>query len=155
MIPPEGCGSLLSFCSTCPGLYHSVNHFSVVRSLIHSSQWLLQSRPLLMYPQHKPGSVKFSSTVMSDYLRPHGLQHARASLSITISQSLHKLICQLSWWCHPTVSFSAIPFFSNLQSFPASGSFPMSQQLFTSDGQSIGVSASTSVLQWIARTELL
>ena len=53
--------------------------------------------------------------------------------------------CPLGWWCHPTISFSVVPFSSRLQSFPASGSFRMSQ-FFTSGGQSIGVSASTSVL---------
>ena len=68
----------------------------------------------------------------------------QASLSITNSQSLLKLmpLCQ---WCHPTISSSVVPFFSHLQSFPASGSFQMSQ-LFTSGGQSTGVSVLTSVL---------
>ena len=69
----------------------------------------------------------------------------QASLSITNSQSLLKLICPSSWWCHPTLSSSVIPFSSCLQSFPASRYFPMSQ-FFTSGGQSTGVSASTSVL---------
>ena len=59
-------------------------------------------------------------------------------------------LCPLSQWCHPTISFSVIPFSSCLKSFPASGSFPMSQ-LFTSGGQSIGVSASASVFQRIFR----
>ena len=67
----------------------------------------------------------------------------QASLSITNSQSLLRLM-SLSQWCHPTISSSVIPFSSCLQSFPASGCFPMS--LFSSRGQSIGVSASTSVL---------
>ena len=67
-----------------------------------------------------------------------------ASLSITSSQSPPNP-CPLSWWCHPTISSSVIPFSSCLQSFPASGSFPM-RQLFASGGQSTGVSASTSVL---------
>ena len=67
----------------------------------------------------------------------------QASLSITNSQSLHKLM-SLSLWCHPTISSSVVPFFSHLQSFPESGSFPMSQ-FFASSGQNIGVSASTSV----------
>ena len=70
----------------------------------------------------------------------------QASLSFIISQSLLKpLSCPLSWWCHPTISSSVIPFSSHLQSFPALGCFQMSQ-FFTSGGQSIGVSASTSVL---------
>ena len=69
----------------------------------------------------------------------------QASLSITNSWSLYSNSCPLSRWCHPTISSSVIPFSSWLQSFPASGSFPMSQ-LFTSGGQSIGISPSTSVL---------
>ena len=78
---------------------------------------------------------------MSDYLQPHGHQ---ASLSITSSRSLLKLM-SISGWCHLTISSSVIPFSFLLQSFPASGSFPMSQ-FFTSGVQSIGVSASASVL---------
>ena len=68
----------------------------------------------------------------------------QAYLSIINSWSLLNS-CSLSWWCHPTISSSVVPFSSLLQSFPASGSFPMSQ-FFTSSGQSIGVSASASVL---------
>ena len=68
----------------------------------------------------------------------------QASLSIINSQSLPNS-CPLSWWCYPTISSSVIPFSSCFQSFPASGSFPMSQ-LLASGGQSIGASASTSVL---------
>ena len=68
----------------------------------------------------------------------------QASLSITNSRS-YSDSWPLSWWCHPTISSSVVPFSSHLQSFPASESFQMSQ-LFTSGGQSIGVSASTSVL---------
>ena len=68
----------------------------------------------------------------------------QASLSITSSQSLFKL-CPLSCWCHPTISTSVVPFSSCPQSFPESGSSPMSH-LFASGGRSIGVSASTSVL---------
>ena len=89
-------------------------------------------------------SVQFSSSVMSDFLRPHGLQHAKASMSIT-SSGVYPNSCPLSWWCHPTISSSIIPFSSRSQSFPASRSLPMSQ-VFASGGQSIGVSASTSVL---------
>ena len=68
----------------------------------------------------------------------------QASLSITNSQSLLKLT-SMSWWCHPTILLSVVSFSSSLQSFPASGSFQMSQ-LFASDGQRIGVAASASVL---------
>ena len=68
----------------------------------------------------------------------------QASLSITNSRSLLKL-CPLSRWCHPTILSSVVPFSSHVQSFPVSGSFPMSQ-FFTSGGQNIGVSISASVL---------
>ena len=68
----------------------------------------------------------------------------KASLFFTISWNLLNS-CPLSWWCHPTISFSVIPFFSCLQSFPVSGSFQMSQS-FTSGGQSIRASTSASVL---------
>ena len=81
---------------------------------------------------------------MSDSLRPHGLQHARL-----LCPSLSARVCSdsgpLSWWCHPTIWSSVTPFSSCLQSFPASGSFPMSW-LFTSGSQSIGALASASVL---------
>ena len=81
---------------------------------------------------------------MSDSLWPHGLQHARPPCPSS-TPSVYSNSCPLSWWCHPTISSSVIPFSSRLQSFPASGSFQMSQ-LFASGGQSIGVSASASVL---------
>ena len=81
---------------------------------------------------------------MSNSLRPHGLQHARLPYPSPTPRA-YSNSCPLSWWCHPTISSSVVPFSSHLQSFPASGSFPMSQ-LFTSGGQSIGVSASTSAL---------
>ena len=88
-------------------------------------------------------SIQFSS-VVSDSLWPHGPQHARLPCpSPTLGTCSNS--CPLSWWCHPTISSSAIPFSSCLQSFSASGSFPVSQ-FFISDGQSIGVLASTSVL---------
>ena len=77
-------------------------------------------------------------------LRPHGPQHSRPSCPSPTS-GVYSNLCPLSWWCHPTISSSAIPFFSHLQSFPASGSFPVSH-FFASGGQSSGVSASASVL---------
>jgi len=88
--------------------------------------------------------VQFSHSVMSDSLQPHQIAACQASLSITNSGSLLKLM-SMSQWCHPTISSSVIPFSSYLQSFPASGSFQMSQ-FFTSGGQSFGVSPSASVL---------
>ena len=90
-------------------------------------------------------SVQFSCSVMSNsLLRPHGLQHARPPCP-SPTPGVYSNSCPLSWWCHPTISSSVVPFSSHLQSFPTSGSFQMSQ-LFTTGGQNIGVSASTSVL---------
>ena len=80
---------------------------------------------------------------MSESLQPHGLQHVRLPCPPP-SPGDHSNSCPLSQWCHPSISASVVPFSSCLQSFPASGSFPMSQ-FFTSCGQSIGVSASTSI----------
>ena len=81
---------------------------------------------------------------MSDSLWPHELQHARPSCP-SPTPRVHPNPCLLSWWCYPTISPSVVPFASCLQSFQASGSFQMSQ-LFASGGESIGVSASKSVL---------
>ena len=91
----------------------------------------------------KSDSVQFSRSVMSDSLRPHEPQHARPPYP-SPTPGVYPNPCPLSQWCHPTI-LSVIPFSSCPQSFPASGSLQMSQ-LFTSGGQSIGVSASTSVL---------
>ena len=84
-------------------------------------------------------SVQFSCPVMSDSLRPHRLQYPRLLYPSPIPGACSNS-CPSSWWCHPIISSSVIPF-SWLQSFPASGSFLMSQ-FFTSGGQSIGASAS-------------
>ena len=81
----------------------------------------------------------FTSSVVPDSLWPHGLQHARLPCP-SPSPGTFSSSCPLSQWCHPTISFSAVPF-SCLLSFPASGSFPMSQR-FASGGQSIRASAS-------------
>ena len=89
-------------------------------------------------------SVQFSHSVVSNSLRPHGLQHARPPCP-SPTPGAHSNSCPLSRWCHSTISSSVVPFSFCLQSFPASGSFPMSQ-FFTSGGQSVGVSASASVL---------
>ena len=89
-------------------------------------------------------SVQFSCSVVSDSLRPHRLQHTRPPCP-SPTPGVYSNSCPLSQWCHPTVSSSVILFSSCPQSFPASGSFQMSQFL-TSGGQSIGVSASVSVL---------
>ena len=89
-------------------------------------------------------SDQFSCWVVSDSLRPHGLQHARPPCP-TPTPRVYSNSCPSSWWYHATISSSVVPFYSCLQSFPASGSFQMSQ-FFASGGQSIGVSTSTSVL---------
>ena len=89
-------------------------------------------------------SVQFSRSVVSDSLWAHELQHARPSCP-SPTPGVHPNSCPSSQWCHPTLSSSVIPFSSCPQSFPASASFPVSQFL-ESDGQSIGVSASTSIL---------
>ena len=81
---------------------------------------------------------------MSDSLRPHGLRYTRLRCP-SPTPGTYSNSCPLSWWCHPTISSSVIRFSSRLQLFPASGSFQMSQ-FFASGGQSIGVSASASVL---------
>ena len=98
------------------------------QSLYPSSQRVWECEQLL-----------FSHSIMSESVTQWTVAH-RTFLSFTISNS-----CPLSWWCHPTLSSSVGPFSSSLQSFPASGSFLMSQ-FFTSGGQSIGASASASVL---------
>ena len=87
---------------------------------------------------------QFSHSVVSDYLQPHGLQHTRPPCPSPTPRD-YSNSCPLSWWYHPTISSSVIPFSSCPQSFPASESFPISQ-ISTSGGQSIGASASTSVL---------
>ena len=88
-------------------------------------------------------SVQFSHSVVSDSLPPYALQHTRLPCSPTHRACSNS--CPSSRWCHPTISPSVVPFSSRLQSLPASGSFPMSH-FFPSGGQSIGASASASVL---------
>ena len=90
-------------------------------------------------------SVQFSCSVMSNSLWPHRLQHTRLPCPSSPSPRDYSKSCPLSQWCHPAISSSVIPFSSWPQSLPASGSFPISQ-LFAWGGQSIGVSASASVL---------
>ena len=82
--------------------------------------------------------------VVSDPLQSHGLKHARLTC-LSPTPGVYSNSCPLRWWCHPTISSSVKPFSSCLQSFPASGSFQMSQ-FFASGGQSVGVSASASIL---------
>ena len=89
-------------------------------------------------------SVQSNHSVVSNSWWPHGPQHTMPPCP-SPTPGVYPKSCPSSWWCHPTISSSVVPFSSCLQSFPASGSFPMSQ-LFTWGGQSIGVSAPASVL---------
>ena len=90
---------------------------------------------MVLGPYLENHSVQFSCSVVSDSLWPHGLQHARPPCP-SPAPGVYSNSCPSSRWCHPTISSSVIPF-SCLQSFPASGSFPMSQ-FFASCGQSVG-----------------
>ena len=110
-------------------MYHSLSNIPLVKGR-HWSNFLF--------------SVQFSCSVMSNSLWPHEPQHARPPYS-SPTPGVYPNPCPLSRWCHPTISSSVVPFSSCLQSFPASGSFQMSQ-LFAWGGQSTGVSASRSVL---------
>ena len=103
-----------------------------VLQILKSSDWKAQ------------GSVQFSVSVVSDSLRPHGLQHTRPPCPSPIP-GLYSNPCPLSSWYHPTISSSVVPFSSSLQSFPALGSFQMNQ-FFVSGDQSTGDSTSASVL---------
>ena len=92
----------------------------------------------------KPSSVQFSCSVVSNSLQPHGIQQASLPCS-SPTPGAYSNSCPLNRLCHPTVSSSVVPFSYRLQSFPASGSFQISQ-FFTSDGQNIGISTSASFL---------
>ena len=98
-------------------------------------------------------SVQFSHSVVSDSLQPHGLQHARPPCP-SPTPGAYSNPCPLCWWCHPTISSSVVPFSSRLQSFPASGSFHMSQS-FTSGGQVLEFQLQRQSFQWIFRTDFL
>ena len=97
-----------------------------------------------IWKQPKCPSIQFSHSVMSDFLRSHGLKQARLPCP-SPTLGAYSDSSPLSQWCHPNISSSVVPFSSCLQSFPASRSFQMSQ-LFKSGSQSIGVSASASAL---------
>ena len=125
------CFSMFHFLSFCSQVTLCSNFLSV-SVLFHLAQCILWH-----------SVSQFSCSVMSDSLQPHGLQHGRPPCPSPTAR-VYSNSCPLSRWCHPTISSSVVPF-SGLQSFPASGSIPMSQ-FFVSDGQSIEVSASASVL---------
>ena len=96
------------------------------------------------YPREMKTSVQFSGSVVSYSLWHHGLQHTRHPCPSPTPGACSNS-CPSSWWCHPAILLSVVPLSSCLQSFPASGSFPVSQ-FFALGGQSIGASASASVL---------
>ena len=123
---------------TCLSIWshtHMLTAFLAYMVSAHAVTYTLEARST---------SVQFSHSVMSNSLQPHRLQHARPP-SPSPTPGAYSNLCPLSRWCHPTISSSVIPFSSCLQSFPASGSFPVGQ-FIASGGQSIGVSASASVL---------
>ena len=129
----------------------SVPHSTAPRTLRAHNGVLLISAPYLGSVSSFP-SVQFNHSVMSDSLWPHELWHTRLLCLSPTSKSCSNS-CPSSQWCHPTISFSVIPFSSCLQSFPASVSLPVSQ-FFASCGQSIGVFQHQS-FQWIFRTDFL
>ena len=123
-------------------LFHG--NFNSIIFYLDSSLGFTKGSFRFYFFKHLWPSVQFSHSFVSDSLRPHGLQHARAPYPSS-TPGVYSNSCLLSRWGHPTISSSVVPFSSCLQSFLASGSFPMSQ-FFISDGQSIGVSASASFL---------
>ena len=139
-----------ALCSPSPGLLRPASHLTA--SDIHGQLakcWRMSMK--VVYKGFKQTSictmeysVQFSHSVVSDSLWPYGLQRARPPCP-SPTRGVYSNSCPSSQWCHPTISSSVVPFSSCPQSFPASGSFPM-RQLFTSGSQSIGVSASASVL---------
>jgi len=120
------------------------HQFLVGKTKLSPSFFYPNSKNSINFPAPYHSSVQFTCSVMSNSLQPHGLQHARPCYP-SPTPRVYPNSCPLSRWCHQTISSSVIPLSSCLQSFPLSGSFQMSQ-LFTSGGQNIGVSASTSVL---------
>ena len=129
-------------------------HLIFLPSGSSGSAWPLESSSYL--PKHITvvfSSVQFSHSVVSDSLRPHEPQQTWPPCP-SPTPGVHPNPCPSSWWCHPTISSSVVPFSSCPQSFPASGSLQMSQ-LFTSGGQSIGVQLQHQSFQWTPRTDFL
>ena len=139
----EGAGQI---CSAC---FLTVNVLKIPTEIVHAlesssvnqNHATLKRLSLIFNPL---SSVHFSRSVVSDSLRSHELQYARPPCP-SPTPSVHSNSCPLSWWCHPAIPSSVIPFPSCPQSLLASASFPISQ-LFAWSGQSIGVSALASVL---------
>ena len=118
-------------------------HWENEVSFLHQCHEWCEDECIYVHCLFPLSSVQFSCSLLSDSLRPHEPQYARPSCP-SPTPRVHPNLCPLCRWCHPTISSSVILFSYCFQSFPASGSFQMSQ-LSTSGGQSIGVSASTSV----------
>ena len=133
--------SCFIFCCLFAGLFY-VGEFPEYFIIFHWTDRHRVSKKFFYVYQFS--SVQFSRSVVSDSLWPHELQHTRPPCS-SPTPGVHSDSRPSSRWCHPAISSSVVPFSSCPQSLPASGSFPMSQ-LFTGGGQSIGVSASASVL---------
>ena len=137
---------ILVFCIfNCSKTTFSINknfkHIPCLAKLCHTTP---VKKLLIFHYNIQAGSVQFTHSIMSDSLQPHRLQHTRVlCLSPSLRACSHS--CLLRRWCHPTISSSVMPFSFCPQSFPASESFPVTQ-LFASGGQSIGDSASASVL---------
>ena len=120
-------------------------NFTILYWFCHISKWMGEIwMAEICFKKLSWSSVQFSRLVMSNSLWPHGLQHARP-LCPSPTPGAYSNSSSLSQWWHPTISASVIPFSSHLQSFPASGSFPMGL-FFASGGQSIEVSALTSAI---------
>ena len=138
MIFPKKCSNfgIFTLCQKTEHIYLENSEWrKVISDLIRNSEFCR-----LSWRQ----SAQFSCSVMSDSLRCHGLQHARLPYPAPTPRACSNS-CPSSRWCHPIISSCVTHFSSCLQSFPASGSFQMSQ-LFTSGGQNIGVAASASVI---------
>ena len=144
LIPSSFYSVVKSYPAVCDPMDCSTPGFPVLQYLLEFAQTHV----------HWVSSVQFSHSVVSDSLWPHEPQHTRPPCS-SPTPEVHPNPCPSSWWCHPTISSSVIPVSSCPQSFPASGSFQMSQ-FFVSGGQSTGASASASVLPvWIFRVDFL
>ena len=119
----------------------------------------LPESPCVVQPRSNPNpvfldfSVQFSQSVVSNSLQPHGLQHARLPCPLE-TPGVYSNSCPWSHWCHPIISSSVTPFSSCLQSFPASGSFPVSQ-FFTSDAKVLEFQLQHQSFQWIFRVDFL
>ena len=133
--------------SPAKGKGYPLQYSSLENSMDCTGQEVAKSRTWLSdfhFHIHTLYSVQFSHSVVSDSLQPHGLQHTRPPRS-SPTPGVYPNSCPFSWWWRPTIPSFVLPFSSCPQSFPASGSFPISW-LFPLGGQSIGASASASVL---------